>query len=105
MPVMVRSPIPVASTLLLASSRWVQYSTYMRSGLLEDVGRNVRARRMRLGLSQRELAARADLSVRFLAQLEHGEGNISLARFAAVAAALGVEMADLLRPRPRTEAR
>jgi XRE family aerobic/anaerobic benzoate catabolism transcriptional regulator len=57
----------------------------------------VRARRERLGWSQRELAERAHLSVRFLAQLEHGQGNISLARFAAVADALGVELVDLLR--------
>ena len=77
----------------------------MRSGLLDDVGRNVRARRIHLGLSQRELAARADLSIRFLAQLEHGQGNISLARFAAVAAALGVDMADLLRAPDRKAAR
>jgi len=80
----------------------------MQLAVLVDVGANVRARRVALGWSQRELAARADLSVRFLAQLEKGQGNISLARFAAVAQALGVEMADLLRPlrpRPRTETR
>jgi XRE family aerobic/anaerobic benzoate catabolism transcriptional regulator len=76
----------------------------MQSGLLDDVGHNVRARRLRLGLSQRELAARADLSIRFLAQLERGQGNISLSRFADVAAALGVDMADLLRP-PERKAR
>ena len=73
----------------------------MSSRVLEYVGRRVRERRERLGWSQRELADRAHLSVRFLAQLEHGEGNISLARFAAVADALGVEMSALLRaPRP-----
>lgn len=77
----------------------------MQLAVLVDVGANVRARRVALGWSQRELAARADLSVRFLAQLEKGQGNISLARFAAVAQALGVDMADLLRPRPRTETR
>jgi len=79
----------------------VHYSSYVRVGLLNDVGLNVRARRTELGLSQRELAQRADLSIRFLAQLEHGDGNISLTRFAAVADALGVEMADLLRPARR----
>src|SRR5262245_37531426 len=83
--------------------RHMQYSSFVRPGVLVDVGANVRARRAALRWSQRELAERAELSTRFLAQLEKGQGNISLARFAAVADALGVEMADLLRPRPRTE--
>jgi XRE family transcriptional regulator, aerobic/anaerobic benzoate catabolism transcriptional regulator len=98
---MLRSRRGLASTLLLDRQKKRHYSTGMRSGLLDDVGQNVRARRVRLGLSQRELAERAGLSIRFLAQLEHGQGNISLARFAAVATALGVDMADLLRPAER----
>src|SRR5262249_60602906 len=61
-------------------------------------GRRRRDRRERLGWTQRELAARPRLSIRFLAQLEHGEGNISLARLAALADALGVEITELLRP-------
>jgi len=64
--------------------------------LLSNVGRRVRERRERLGLSQKELAEKALLSVRFLAQLEHGDGNISLRRFAQVASALGVDASDLL---------
>jgi XRE family transcriptional regulator, aerobic/anaerobic benzoate catabolism transcriptional regulator len=71
----------------------------MRSGVLDQVGRSVRGRRERLGWSQRQLAERAGLSIRFLAQLEHGQGNISLERFAAVADALGASMGDLLEPR------
>src|SRR5262249_61970982 len=68
--------------------------------LLREVGRRVRALREGLGWTQRELATRAGLSVRFLAQLEHGEGNISLARFADVATALGVDPAGLLSATP-----
>src|SRR5262249_60022036 len=68
--------------------------------LLREVGRRVRALREGLGWTQRELASRAGLSVRFLAQLEHGEGNISLVRFAEVGAALGVDPAGLLREAP-----
>jgi len=56
----------------------------------------VRARREERGLSRRELSDRSQVSERFLAQLEGGSGNISLARFAEVAAALGVSPADLL---------
>jgi XRE family aerobic/anaerobic benzoate catabolism transcriptional regulator len=68
--------------------------------LLGEVGRRVRALREGLGWTQRELAARAGLSVRFLAQLEHGAGNISLARFAELGAALGVDPAGLLGEAP-----
>ena len=56
----------------------------------------MRARREERGLSRRELSDRSQVSERFLAQLEGGSGNISLARFAEVAAALGVSPADLL---------
>ena len=68
--------------------------------LLVEVGRRVRALREGLSWTQRELAKRARLSVRFLAQLEHGAGNISLARLADVAAALGVDPAGLLAESP-----
>ena len=64
--------------------------------LLAQVGARVRAARDELGLSRRELAASAGLSERFLAQLEGGTGNISLARFAAVAEALATTPAELL---------
>jgi XRE family transcriptional regulator, aerobic/anaerobic benzoate catabolism transcriptional regulator len=68
----------------------------VRNELLERVGKRVRTKREALGWTQRQLAERSKLSVRFLAQLEHGDGNISLARFADVATALGLEPTDLL---------
>lgn len=60
------------------------------------MGARVRARREKRGLSRRELSQRSQVSERFLAQLEAGQGNISLARFAEVADALGVGPAELL---------
>jgi XRE family aerobic/anaerobic benzoate catabolism transcriptional regulator len=75
--------------------------------LLTRVGARVRAARDRLGLSRRELSDRSGVSERFLAQLEGGSGNISLARFAEVAAALDTTPADLLAgltPDPRHRA-
>jgi len=73
--------------------------------LLATVGTRVRAMRDRLGWSRRELSQRCGVSERFLAQLEAGDGNISLVRFAEVAAALGSTPAELLAdatPRPET---
>jgi len=64
--------------------------------LLATVGARVRAARERLGQSRRELSEASGVSERFLAQLESGQGNISLVRFAEVATALGTTPAELL---------
>jgi len=63
---------------------------------LESVGSAVRALREKRGWSRRELAAGSGVSERFLAQLETGDGNISLRRFADVAHSLGTTPAALL---------
>jgi XRE family aerobic/anaerobic benzoate catabolism transcriptional regulator len=63
---------------------------------LESVGAAVRSQRERKGWSRRELAGASGVSERFLAQLETGDGNISLRRFAEVAHALGTTPAALL---------
>ncbi len=66
------------------------------AALLSAVGARVRAERRRKALSRRELAQRSGVSERFLAQLEAGRGNISLARFADVAEALATTPSALL---------
>jgi XRE family aerobic/anaerobic benzoate catabolism transcriptional regulator len=68
------------------------------AGLLARVGAAVRDVRRRRGLTRRAVAARSGLSERFLAQIEAGIGNVSLARFADLAAALEVPLASLLEP-------
>ncbi len=47
-------------------------------------------------MSRRELSGRSGVSERFLAELEGGRGNISLARFADVCGALGASPAEIL---------
>lgn len=78
----------------------MHYSAAM--SFLESVGATVRSQRERRGWSRRELAATSGVSERFLAQLESGEGNISLRRFADVAHALGTTPAALLAPAETT---
>ncbi|MGE0548405.1 MAG: shikimate kinase [Kofleriaceae bacterium] len=63
---------------------------------LASVGAAVRSQRERRGWSRRELASQSGVSERFLAQLELGDGNISLRRFAEVAHALGTTPTALL---------
>jgi XRE family aerobic/anaerobic benzoate catabolism transcriptional regulator len=72
---------------------------------LESVGSAVRTQRERKGLTRRELAGTSGVSERFLAQLESGDGNISLRRFAEVAHALGTTPAALLAPAEQTSER
>jgi len=64
--------------------------------ILERVGRRVRERRAQLGLSGRELAARAGLSPRFVAQVEAGRGNIAIGRLERLAGALGTSAEALV---------
>lgn len=72
---------------------------------LQSVGSAVRTQRERKGLTRRELAGTSGVSERFLAQLESGDGNISLRRFAEVAHALGTTPAALLAPTEHTSER
>lgn len=56
--------------------------------LLRSVGDRVRSARARMGLSRRQLAERSGVSQRYLAQLEGGQGNISIGLLLRVADAL-----------------
>jgi XRE family transcriptional regulator, aerobic/anaerobic benzoate catabolism transcriptional regulator len=67
-----------------------------RSRILKHVGEAVRALRDSKRLSRHDLAESSGVSERFLADLEIGSGNISVARLADVAHALGVTSAALL---------
>ncbi len=70
-----------------------------RSPLLEELGRAVRAAREEQGLTRQALAEGAGVSVRYLAQLEGGTGNISVSKLDDVARELGMPAAALLAPR------
>jgi XRE family aerobic/anaerobic benzoate catabolism transcriptional regulator len=49
-------------------------------------------------MTARDLAAAAGVSPRFLSEVEAGRGNISVLRLAALAQALGIELASLVAP-------
>lgn len=61
---------------------------------LGQLGRRVRMLRERRGLARRALAAASDVSERYLAQLEAGEGNISIVLLRRVAMSLGVTISE-----------
>lgn len=62
---------------------------------LSWVGTRIREARARRGMTRKQLAAEADVSERHLAQLESGEGNISIVLLRRITAALNVSLSDL----------
>lgn len=68
-----------------------------RDNFLTIVGARVKSRRNRARISRRVLSERSGVSERFLAQLEHGKGNISIVRLKAIADALDTTLAELVR--------
>ena len=63
---------------------------------LEKVGRRVRELREERGLTRRSLANQADVSERYLGQLETGEGNVSIMLLRRLALVLNVPISELL---------
>ena len=66
------------------------------SGFLGALGVRVREQRERRGLARRVLAASAEVSERYLAQLEAGAGNVSIVLLRRIALALGVGLGELV---------
>lgn len=59
------------------------------------LGENVRACRQEMGLSQEELAFRAELDRTYISQIERGVSNPSLLVMLKIATVLKMEMVDL----------
>jgi XRE family aerobic/anaerobic benzoate catabolism transcriptional regulator len=64
---------------------------------LQQLGSRVRDARARSGFSRKSLAAKSAVSERYLAQLESGQGNISVLLLRQVARALDITLTELLR--------
>jgi XRE family aerobic/anaerobic benzoate catabolism transcriptional regulator len=75
-----------------------------QDGYLSRLGERVREERARRGMTRKILARDAGLSERYLAQLESGKGNISIALLRRVAEALNQPLARLVGDAPGTPA-
>src|SRR6202167_3627319 len=62
---------------------------------LRLLGRKVRELRNRRGMTRKMVAQESDVSERHLAQLELGDGNVSVVLLRRIATALNVSLADL----------
>lgn len=66
--------------------------------LMVQIGENVRANRIRAGLTQAQLAEAADVGTPFIANIECGQKMMSVPTLIAVADALKVSCDSLVRP-------
>ena len=80
---------PAVDALVSGAAAEVEY--------LSGLGDRVREARARRGMSRRILARDSGVSERYLAQLETGQGNISILLLRQIARALGLPMDALLR--------
>lgn len=62
--------------------------------ILTKFGKKVRELREKKGLSQEELAFKADLSVYYISRIERGKANPSLETIFAIQKALGFKFLD-----------
>jgi XRE family aerobic/anaerobic benzoate catabolism transcriptional regulator len=67
---------------------------------LRLLGERIREARARRGMTRKILARDSKVSERYLAQLEAGQGNISIALLRQIAHAMGLPLADLVREEP-----
>jgi XRE family aerobic/anaerobic benzoate catabolism transcriptional regulator len=67
-------------------------------GFLLILGKRVRQVRNRRGMTRKMVARDADVSERHLAQLEAGEGNVSIVLLRRIAAALNISLVELFAP-------
>ena len=67
------------------------------------LGERVRMMRNRRGMSRKALAKQSRVSERYLAELEIGKGNCSIALLRRIAKAMGVPVAELIDERPERD--
>ena len=72
-------------------------------GFLLFLGKRVRELRNRRGMTRKMMAHEAEVSERHLAQLEAGEGNVSIVLLRRIAGALHVSLAELFAPEAETQ--
>ena len=67
----------------------------MKQDILIKFGKKVREERIRLGLSQEELAAKAGVHRTYIGMIERAEKNITLGNIEKIAKALKVSISEI----------
>jgi XRE family aerobic/anaerobic benzoate catabolism transcriptional regulator len=90
--VTMNSPVKFANKKAPAAD--LQNTPISQAEFLTSIGSRVRQFRARRGTTRKMLAAEAEVSERHLAQLESGEGNVSVVLLRRIARALNVPLSD-----------
>ena len=69
----------------------------MKSKILIEFGNRIREERLRLGISQEELASRANVHRTYIGMIERAEKNITLENIEKIAKSLNVRICDLFK--------
>lgn len=67
-----------------------------RNKLAKALGEKVRAERVKAGLTQEQLAERANLARNYIGNIERAEYKVTVETLAQIAKALGVHIRDLV---------
>lgn len=78
-------------------------SLQLQTNLAQEVGSQLRAARLKAGLTQMELAQRAGVGQAVISRLESGQGNPTVALVADIARALSVEPSFALSQTPKPD--
>ena len=70
---------------------------YNEKEILKQLGRNVKAERVRLGYSQEALAEKMGVNREFISRIERGIQNMSLVKITVLANYLETDLCNLLR--------
>lgn len=65
---------------------------------IQAIGQRVRGARARRGMTRKDLSRDSDISLRYLAQVETGQANISVGLLSRIARALNLDIHELLPP-------
>ena len=87
---------PVTAAPLVSNKPLTERPTVERHPFLVALGDRVRSLRARRGMTRKAVAQAAEVSERHLANLEYGEGNVSILLLQQVAQALQSPLAELL---------
>ncbi|OGS19366.1 MAG: transcriptional regulator [Elusimicrobia bacterium RIFOXYA2_FULL_40_6] len=67
----------------------------MKKDVLVKFGKKVKEQRLKMGLSQEKLAARAKVHRTYIGMIERAEKNITLKNINKIATALNMELSDM----------
>lgn len=67
------------------------------SEISRKIGKNIRALRKTSGLSQEQLALRADINASYMGQVERGEKNPTIDVLSKISSALGMPLEQIIR--------